>query len=148
MENEYQKFADELFKKLDRLVKYNNLQTLREDKAFKALWFRKHNLLWNVVRVQQIENEIMCFDADEHLKHIIFVGNELPNDLSKETLKVFNASDIEVVLIPMTSTYEKMVEKLHNEKIRMWVVFEYQDEVFDQNTFVQFPKVEKRRENN
>ena len=144
MENEYQKFANEVFQKLDSIVRYNNLQTLKEDKSFKALWFRKHNLLWNVVKVQHVENEIMCFDAEDHLKNIIFVGDELPSDLDKETLKVFDASDIEVVLIPMNYNYEKMVEKLHNEKIRMWIIFEYQDDVFDHNTYVQFPKVEKR----
>lgn len=144
MENEYQKFADEIFKKLDRIVKYNNLQSVKENKSFKALWFRKNNLLWDVVRVQRIGNEIMCFDSNEHLKNIIFIANELPDAFNKEILKVFETSDIQVILIPMPFNLEKMIDKLQNDKIRVFIIFEYMDEVFEQNTWVQFPKVEKR----
>ena len=135
MENEYQKFADEVFQKLDRIVKYNNLQTLREDKAFKALWFGdKLNLLWDVVKVQQVENKIMCYDSDEQLINIIFVSNEINVDL-----EFFDNAEIRIVIIPMLYNYEKMLEKLHNEKLRIFIATE--DNVYPR--MVKFPKTER-----
>ena len=142
MENEYQKFANEIYQKLDRIVKYNNLQSVKENsKTFKALWFGdKLNLLWNVVRVQQIEDKIMCYDSNEQLKNIIFVAREIPEDVD---LELFEVLDSRVLVIPMLYNLEKMIDKLHNGKIRIYIIDEYANERIEYNRYVQFPKTER-----
>ena len=141
LENEYQKFADEVFQKLDSIIRYNNLQSVKENTTYKAIWFGdKINLLWGVVKVQQIENKIMCYDSDEQLINIIFVAREIPEDVD---LELFEVLDSRVLVIPMLYNLEKMTDKLHNGKIRIYIIDEYANERIEYNRYVQFPKVER-----
>ena len=82
----------------------------------------------------------MCYDPEDRLINVIFAAREIPEDVD---LDLFEVLDSRVLVIPMLYNLEKMTDKLHNGKIRIYIIDEYANERIEYNRYVQFPKTER-----